>query len=139
LFPHPAVSEDSFHDNKQNMEFLIENLKPKFENGIIKLFETSDEEYISKLNPELVWTDMILDCSCITNGFSPASQDDRISGYYVCEVPFKQEPFSQFIYTEIRIECEKCEGRGDVNGKECKKCEGEGFNYRYLNEIWEGL
>lgn len=139
MFPHPNVSEDSFEDNKQNMEYLISELKPIVENGKIKFYETSEESFISNLNPELVWTDMILNSSCITNGFLSASKDERIAGYFVCNVPFKQEPYTQIIHTEINVECVKCLGEGELNGKKCKKCEGEGFSYRYLNEIWDGL
>ena len=135
----PKFSGDDFESQMQAMQFLIENLIPEFADGQILIREPSEEEWVGSLDPRRVWTEVQLDETTITNGFLPASGDDRVGGYYVCEVECENEPVTVFIKTEILLECEECEGEGVLDDDDCEKCEGEGSYYRYLNEIWKGL
>lgn len=138
MFPKP-FGDLNFEDCKENFEYFISTYKPASdENGPIK-YGPDQEEGAAKIDPQKIWTEIQLDTTCITNGFLPASKDSRVSGYYVCELPIDDEALSITLFTEVQVECEKCEGEGEVKDRTCKKCDGEGSTYRYLNEIWPSL
>jgi hypothetical protein len=136
-FPH-SFNPEVFENNVENMRFFIENYKPKMEDISPLMVDTDEVEKISKLNPQLVWTEIQTDSTCITNGFLDAEKDDRINGYYICDVICEDKPLTNSIYTEVRVNCEKCD-IDDETDEVCEMCFGDGFSYRYLNEIWPGL
>lgn len=121
------------------MKFFIEHFKPEMEDGSPAIYGPEDEEVISKMDSQLVWTEVQRDSTVITNGFLSAEKDPEVNGYYLCKNPCTEVPHSQNIFTEIYVECEPCEALGEVDDEECETCEGQGFTYRYLNEILKGL
>ena len=127
-----------FENNEENMKFFIETFKPKMEDGSPLIIDSEDVETVSGINPKLVWTEIQTDNTCITNGFLDADKDDRINGYYICDVICDDEPLTNSIYTEVSVICTNCD-IDDESDDECEVCEGMGFTYRYLNEIWPGL
>ena len=138
MLPNPQ-DDSNFENNVSNMKYLIETFKPEMSDGTPFLYGTDEEPIIRKLDPKLVWTEIQLDTTCITNGFLSAEKDERVNGYYLCEKPCDEEPISQFVYTEINIECTNCDGEGLIEDEDCGACEANGFVYRYLNEVWPGL
>lgn len=138
MFPKP-FGDDVYDDCVENFEFFIQNFKPSLsENSPVK-YEILDEDVISEIDSQYLWTEIQLDTTCIVNGFISAKNDERVNGYYVCEVPCIEEALSVTLFTEVQVSCQKCNGTGEIKGRECDKCEGQGFSYRYLNEIWPTL
>lgn len=138
MFPE-EFNPEVFENNVENMKHFINTYKPALEDGNPIMRDPEEVEAIAKMDPRLVWTEMQLDQTCITNGFLNAEKDERINGYYICAIPCSDEPLTNSIYSEIRITCTNCDIDDEDSENVCRICDGMGFTYRYLNEIWPSM
>ena len=124
----------------QGWDEWTEKFKPKsnhFNNNEHDyLYETygQDVEYVRNYDPNYVWTYVDGDmCSLIVAGYAYVN---RI-GYYITEVPWKNE--ADYVLLSVEKECECYDEEAMDNGDrqeygdpECDKCEGYGLVTEYV-------